>query len=145
MDTSTILMLGAAAVGAYFVYEMVSKPIAGDVAINQNTSEVAANNGTSTQAVNFYATPNPAFVSSKVTTINWDAPGHSVVDVYAGNQLFAQGNSKGSAITGPWISAGMPFYLKSDGNVLATLTMGLAGLGNMNNASYLERLNWSKS
>jgi hypothetical protein len=84
--------------------------------------------------------PNPISVAAGedgTTTITWDAPFATAVEIYLGSPsgpLFAAGSSTGSATTGPWVTNGMVFYLQnasngnatSPSNTLATVTASLA-------------------
>jgi len=72
--------------------------------------------------------PNGSYLGQ--TTLNWNAPGASLVQLRIGSptgQLFAEAGSVASATTGDWVSDGMTFYLvnvsngpASAANVLAT-------------------------
>lgn len=70
------------------------------------------------------------------TTINWNAPNVSDVEIHLGSPngpLFASGGNQGSAQTGPWVPDGMTFYLQdvtngkplTASNTLATLIVHL--------------------
>jgi hypothetical protein len=70
------------------------------------------------------------------TTINWNAPNTSYVEIHVGSPngpLFASGGNQGSEQTGPWVIDGTTFYLQdvSNGkpltanNTLATLIVHL--------------------
>ena len=67
------------------------------------------------QAV-FTANPNPILTSPLgVTTLQWNAPTATTVEIHVGSPtgtLFAEGGSSGSAITGDWVTDGMVFYLQ---------------------------------
>jgi hypothetical protein len=70
--------------------------------------------GTPTIAAN----PNPVLLAPGAvvgqTTISWNAPGASSVEVHIANAsgpLFADGGSTGSAPTGAWVENGMVFVL----------------------------------
>lgn len=79
-----------------------------------------ATNGTLT------ATPNPITVSPGqlgVTTIAWDAPFATAVEIHLGSPggtLVTGGGSTGSGTTGPWVTDGMTFYLQNASNGNAT-------------------------
>jgi len=88
------------------------------------------------------AFPNPIPVatgaSMGTTTISWNVPGVDIVEVHVGapgGDLFAAGGSRGSAVTGSWVSDGMRFYLQdvtggkplTAANTLATVTVRLEG------------------
>jgi hypothetical protein len=72
--------------------------------------------------------PNGSYLGQ--TTLNWNAPGASLVQLRIGSptgQLFAEAGPIASATTGDWVSDGMTFYLvnvsngpASAANVLAT-------------------------
>ena len=72
------------------------------------------------------ASPNPApGATVGETTISWNAPGYSGVEVHVGSAtgtLFAGGGSSGSAQTGEWVSNGMVFVLV-DANTHLALAM----------------------
>ena len=68
------------------------------------------------------------------TTLSWSAPNSTVVEIHVGSPtgtLFAEGNSNGSAVTGTWATAGLPFYLidASSRAVLSTLTLQSSASG----------------
>ncbi len=76
----------------------------------------------------FSASPDPLPEGTDVTTLTWDAPGHSSILIRVGSPtgtLFASGGSSGAATTGPWASPGMSFYLidQSSGATLAQVTL----------------------
>jgi hypothetical protein len=64
------------------------------------------------------ASPNPIPVTGAAdgaTTISWNAPNASDVEIHVGSPngpLFASGGNQGSAQTGPWVTDGMTFYLQ---------------------------------
>ncbi len=64
----------------------------------------------------FTANPNPIPTPPVgATTLNWNAPTATVVEIHVGSStgtLFAAGGSTGSAITGDWVTDGMVFYLQ---------------------------------
>ncbi|MGI8743242.1 MAG: aryl-sulfate sulfotransferase [Bryobacteraceae bacterium] len=89
------------------------------------------------------ASPNPIPVMGGAaygtTTINWNAPNMSDVEIHLGSPngpLFASGGNQGSAQTGPWVPDGMTFYLQdvtngkplTASNTLATLIVHLQRL-----------------
>jgi hypothetical protein len=88
------------------------------------------------------ASPNPIQVTGAgngTTTIVWNAPNASYVEIHVGSPngpLFASGGNQGSAQTGPWVTDGMSFYLQDAGggkpltasNTLATLVVHLQRL-----------------
>jgi hypothetical protein len=74
------------------------------------------------------ANPDPLPAGTAVTTLSWNAPGSSSVEVRAGapnGTLFALGGPAGSAPTGNWASPGLTFYLldPTTQEVLAQLTL----------------------
>ncbi len=85
------------------------------------------------------AIPNPIPVAKGgvgTTTVSWNAPSGDLVQLRIGapnGVLFAAGVSTGSAMTGPWVSDGMTFYLQdvtggkplTAANTLATLVVHL--------------------
>ena len=82
------------------------------------------------------ANPNPIQVcdgSGKgITTLSWEAPGFSNVEVHVGSPdgaLFSSSGSTGSATTEKWVTDGMVFYLIESSsvntNTLKTLTVNL--------------------
>ncbi len=84
------------------------------------------------------ANPNPIPVAPGVTigqtTINWNAPGSSSVEVHIGSAtgtLFAGGASAGSAQTGDWVANGMVFVLVDGAThgTLANVTVTLGASG----------------
>jgi hypothetical protein len=90
--------------------------------------------------VSFQASPNPITVATGVglgsTTLYWNAPSASTVEIHVGapgGPLLAQGGSQGNASASGWVSDGLTFYLQdvSDGkalaeaNTLATVTAHL--------------------
>ncbi len=89
---------------------------------------------TVTPTASFTASPNPISVPPGITTgqttLSWNAPASTTVNVYVGSQsgpLFTSGGPKGSATTGDWVSNGMVFVLV-DGTtqeLLATATVSL--------------------
>jgi hypothetical protein len=86
-----------------------------------------------TQQAVFTANPNPILTSPLgVTTVQWNAPTATTVEIHVGSPtgiLFAEGGSTGSAPTGDWVTDGMVFYLQdvsggkplTSANTLATL------------------------
>ncbi len=57
---------------------------------------------------------NPLPAGQDETTLTWNAPNSSAVEVHVGSPtgtLFADGGPTGSAVTGPWAALGMSFYL----------------------------------
>jgi uncharacterized protein (TIGR03437 family) len=77
----------------------------------------------------FTASPNPIVVPAGATagqtTLNWNVPAASVVEIHLGSPsgaLFATGGSTGSATTGAWVTDGSQFFLQdvSNGKALTT-------------------------
>ncbi len=98
----------------------------------------SASAGANTDAASVSAAnPNPIRANGAtyvMTTLSWNAPNASSVEVHVGapdGALFAQSGSTGSSATGTWVTDGMTFYLQdtSGGNLLipqytlATLTI----------------------
>ncbi len=57
---------------------------------------------------------NPLPAGQDETTLTWNAPNSTAVEVHVGSPtgtLFADGGPTGSAVTGPWVSLGMSFFL----------------------------------
>jgi hypothetical protein len=74
------------------------------------------------------ANPDPLPAGVATTVLTWSAPASSEVDIRVGyptGVLFTTGSSSGSAATGPWVQAGLTFYLLDHNTqaVLAQLTM----------------------
>ncbi len=64
--------------------------------------------------VTFTADPDPLPDGVNQTTLTWNAPNSLGVEIRVGSPtgvLFAEGGNSGSAVTGPWVSIGMSFYL----------------------------------
>jgi hypothetical protein len=88
------------------------------------------------------ASPNPIQVAGAAdgtTTISWNAPNASSIEIHVGSPngpLFASGGNRGSAQTGPWVTDGTTFYLQdvtggkplSANNTLAMLVVHLQRL-----------------
>jgi hypothetical protein len=86
------------------------------------------------------ANPNPIQslgFGVAVTTLQWNAPAGSMVQIRVGNPagtLFAEGGNTGTATTGKWVSNGLLFYLQdvtngkplTAANTLAVLIMQLS-------------------
>jgi hypothetical protein len=71
------------------------------------------------------------------TTLAWNAPGTTIVELHVGSPtgpLFASGGPRGSATTGTWVTDGMTFYLQdvtggtasAAANTLATVVVHVA-------------------
>ncbi len=72
------------------------------------------------------ANPDPLPSGANVTTLTWNAPGATLVKVGSPTgTTFAAGGAAGSAVTGPWASPGMRFYLldQATGATLASVTL----------------------
>lgn len=85
--------------------------------------------------VGLTASPNPIPVQAGSiygqTTLYWNAPGHSALQVRIGSPtgpLFAAGAPSGKATTGNWVTDGLKFYL-IDPNTSATVSVFTARLG----------------
>jgi hypothetical protein len=83
----------------------------------------AANTGTSPSTAAITASPDPAIHTANgdaITTISWNAPsGVTAVEVHLlgpTGPLFTTGGPAGAAVTGPWVSNGMTFYLQDASN-----------------------------
>ncbi|HME10139.1 MAG TPA: trypsin-like peptidase domain-containing protein, partial [Bryobacteraceae bacterium] len=84
-------------------------------------------------SVTFTASPDALPPAASVVTLTWNAPGSSSVLVRVGSPTgtpFAGGGPTGTAITGPWASPGMMFYLidQNTGSTLAALTLQAASV-----------------
>jgi sugar lactone lactonase YvrE len=79
--------------------------------------------------VSFSANPNavPTNAGSTVgqTTLSWNAPGYTSLQIFANGSLFADVGSSGSVATGNWVSDGMNFSLvdPATGAPLSTVTV----------------------
>jgi Glycoside hydrolase family 44 len=87
-------------------------------ATTQATLATTTVNLTTGGSATITANPNPIQVASGVTlgqtTISWNAPGSTTVEVHIGSAtgaLFSSGGSSGAAQTGDWVSNGMVFVL----------------------------------
>ena len=109
-----------------------------DAATHATLATTTVTLATSGQTASITANPNPILVASGVTlgetTISWNAPGSTGVEVHIGSAagtLFASGASTGSAQTGDWVSNGMVFVLvdATSHSTLATTTVTLATSG----------------
>ena len=93
--------------------------------------------------VSFTASPNPIPVaagdSHGVTTISWNAPSATYIQIRVGapdGTLFTDNLSSGSVQTGDWVADGLTFYLQdvstgqplTAANTLATLVVNLASV-----------------
>src|SRR5208283_1671674 len=90
--------------------------------------------GASGAAPTISANPNPIAAAPGQTTISWNAPGSSSVEVHIGSAtgtLFAAGGSSGAAMTGDWVSNGMVFVLVNAAThatlASTTVTVGSSG------------------
>ena len=80
--------------------------------------------------VTFTANPNPISLAAGSivgeTTLNWNAPGYSNLQIWVAGVLFdAWLPASGSVETGDWVSNGLPFSLidSVSGQTIATLTV----------------------
>ncbi len=94
------------------------------------------------EAASLTASPNPIPVASGVvdgvTTLTWNAPTASVIEIHIGSPtgpLFTQNLNSGSMTTGTWVTSGMTFYLQdvsagpaAAANTVATLTVTLTAM-----------------
>jgi len=98
------------------------------------TVALTTSGGTATITANPNPIPASPGVTAGQTTITWNAPGSSSVEVHIGSAtgtLFAGGGSSGSQVTGDWVGNGMVFVLV-DGTTHAqlastTVTLGSSG------------------
>jgi hypothetical protein len=95
------------------------------------TAKASSSNGAIT------ASPNPAIHTANgdaIITISWNAPsGVTAVEIRVGapnGPFFTSGGPAGSAVTGPWVSNGMIFYLQdaSNGNAGNAATLGITAV-----------------
>jgi len=101
-----------------------------------NTSSATAatsDTGTTTDDDAISASPNPVphtATGYPMTTITWNAPAASAIEIHVGSPtgaLFVSGGNAGSAPTGPWVMQGLTLYLQdvSGGKALtAANTLG---------------------
>jgi hypothetical protein len=101
-----------------------------DSASGQTIATLVAHTTATTGQVTFTASPNPIMLASGVTvgktTLNWNAPGYSALQIRVSGVLFASGlSSSGSINTGNWVSDGLPFSLVNpvNGQTVATVTV----------------------
>ncbi len=101
--------------------------------------KAASGSGPSPSGNSITASPNPIPVQGGnlgQTTISWNAPNASVVEIRVGSptgQLFAMQGKSGSMMTGSWVQEGTTFYLvdvsngktASAANVLASVVIRL--------------------
>jgi hypothetical protein len=98
----------------------------------------ASDTGSTGDLTTLTASPNPIPVSAGqdgVTTISWNAPVSSVIEVHIGSPtgaLFSRSSNHGAMETGAWVTDGTLFYLQdvsvgpaSPANTLAVLTVNL--------------------
>jgi hypothetical protein len=93
--------------------------------VNMSAAATANSDGAS-----ITASPNPIILASGdgTTTISWNAPGSSIVQIRVGSPtgpVFAYGGPTGSAPTGAWVTDGTTFYLQNGGQG-GDVTMGTA-------------------
>ncbi len=83
--------------------------------------------------VSFSASPSPipitAGSTAGQTTLSWNAPGHSLVQLFANGIFFGNAGSSGSVATGNWVNDGMNFFLvdPATGAPLSTVTVHTSG------------------
>ena len=93
------------------------------------SSRVRALTPVPTPGVSFGANPTPVPVNAGSTvgqtSLNWNAPGSSSLQIFANGSLFADVGPSGSAATGNWVSDGMNFFLMdpATGAPLSTVTV----------------------
>lgn len=86
--------------------------------------------------VTLAANPNPIAAAGEKTTLTWNAPGHSSVEIRinsaAGPAMTGALGSEGSATTGTWVADGMRFFLVdlTSGASLASVEVHV-GAGNI--------------
>jgi hypothetical protein len=137
VDSATgTLFAGGASTGSAQTGEWVSNGmvfVLVDGATHATLATTTVTLGTSGGTPTITASPNPApGATVGETTISWNAPGSTGVEVHVGTAtgtLFASGGSSGSAQTGEWVSNGMVFVLvdASTHKQLATTTVNLTG------------------
>ncbi len=81
-----------------------------------------------TGSASISASPDPLPAGTNEVTLTWNAPGYSSTLIRVGSAngtLFASGGASGTAMTGPWASPGMTFYLidQTSGATLAQVTL----------------------
>jgi sugar lactone lactonase YvrE len=91
-----------------------------------STVTVHTTPSTTTSQVAFTANPSPitlaAGASVGVTTLSWNAAGHSGLQIWVDGVLFDGGlPASGSVTTGNWVSDGTSFALMDSGQTIATL------------------------
>jgi hypothetical protein len=105
-----------------------------DRQLNGNTRVVASNAADSTNAAGLTVANNPLYVCDGTglgsTTVSWDFPGVSPVDIRVNSPngtLFARGGSSGSAVTPKWVRDRMIFYALNNrtGAILGSVTMSV--------------------
>jgi hypothetical protein len=83
-----------------------------------DTAAASSDTGTTTDSDAISASPNPvphAASGFPMTTITWNAPTATVIEIHVGSptgSLFVQGGNAGSAPTGAWVMEGLTLYLQ---------------------------------
>ena len=102
--------------GAHSIYAAYSPTVAYASSVSSALAIVVTG---ATGTATLTATPNPIPIPFEplygTTTIRWSAPTAQSVEVHVGSPtgtLFAGGGSTGSAMTGAWVTDGLPFYLQ---------------------------------
>src|SRR5439155_15437669 len=95
-----------------------------------STVTVHTTTAASSGQVSFTANPSSIMLATGATTgtttLSWNAPGYSALQIRVSGVLFAAGlPTSGSIDTGNWVSDGLPFSLvdPASGQTIATLTM----------------------
>jgi hypothetical protein len=103
-----------------------------DSASGQTISTVTTHTNPAISQVSFTANPNPitpiAGTMVGKTTLAWNAPGFSALQIWVAGKLMASGlPTSGSAETGNWVSDGIVFSLVDavSNQTIATMTVRL--------------------
>ncbi len=97
------------------------KPLTSANTLGVVTASVISATATLAASPSTIVTPNGSWLGT--TTLSWNAPGHSNVQLRVSSPtgtVFSGGGSTGTATTGNWVSDGLTFYLV-DGNTHAVL------------------------
>jgi hypothetical protein len=121
-------------------YDILNLAAPGANTFEENWCLTALNGPCPALERSFAAFPNPIQVAAGdplgMTTVSWNVPGVDRVEVRVGapaGDLFAAGGSRGSEMTGHWVTDGLKFYLQdvsggkplTAANTLATVTVRL--------------------
>ncbi len=122
--------------GTTFVVCDVSKSACTPQTVAATLTVHVVNDGASTVDIgpaSLVANPNPIVTlpgqTRGTTTLSWNAPGASVVEVHLNSPtgaLFSLSGSTGTATTGPWVTDGMVFYLQDVSQGHPGTTVGTA-------------------